>query len=185
MAPIHLLDETSGDYNIDYIKKYFPGEKMVLIKGLERKQGFIVKKGNPHGIKGLRDLLREGVTFANRQRGSGTRILLDYMLKEEGIDSNEIIGYQRELNTHMGVATAVKTGSATCGLGVYSAAKALDLDFIEMGNEEYDFLIKADLVQDHKVQDFIRILKSDDFKSRVERLGGYGFDKLGSLIEIG
>lgn len=185
MAPTHLLDMDTGEYNISYVKKYFPNEKMLLIKGVHRKQGFIVEKGNPKNIKAFSDLTKDEVTYANRQRGAGTRILLDYHLNKENIDPEEIIGYKRELNTHMAVATAVKTGSATAGLGIYSAAQAMELDFVEVTNEDYDFLVKEKDIKDPRILAFIEALKSDAFRKRVEALGGYGFERTGEVIEIG
>lgn len=184
IAPIHLLDLETGEYNISYVERYFPGQKMALIKGVKRHQGFIVEKGNPKGIKDFSDLVREDVVYVNRQRGAGTRILLDYHLNKENIDPANIRGYDREMTTHMAVATAVKTGSATVGLGIYSAAKALDLDFIDIAYEDYDFLLPYELLEDERVKEFIRTLKSQEFKERVEALGGYGFENIGEIIIV-
>lgn len=184
IAPIHLLDLETGEYNISYVKRYFPGQKMAIIKGVKRHQGFIVEKGNPKGIKDFSDLLREDVIYVNRQRGAGTRILLDYYLNKENIDPTNIKGYDREMTTHMAVATAVKTGSATVGLGIYSAAKASDLDFIDIAYEDYDFLLPYELLEDERVKKFIRTLKSKEFKERVEALGGYGFENIGEIIIV-
>ena len=184
IAPIHLLDMETGEYNISYVKRYFPDKKMALIKGVRRHQGFIVEKGNPKNIKGFSDLTREDVVYVNRQRGAGTRILLDYHLKKENIDPSNIRGYEREMTTHMAVANAVKTGAATTGLGIYSAAKALDLDFIEVAYEDYDFLVAYDILEDLRVNRFIQILKSDEFKKRVSTLGGYGFEHTGEIIIV-
>lgn len=184
IAPIHLLDMDTGEYNVSYVKKYFKGQKMALIKGVRRHQGFIVEKGNPKGIKGFSDLTRDDVVYINRQRGAGTRILLDYHLKEENIDPSHIKGYDREMTTHMAVASAVKTGSATTGLGIFSAAKALDLDFVEVAYEDYDFLVPFDLLEDDKIKRFIEILISDEFKKRVDALGGYGFERTGEIVIV-
>ncbi len=184
IAPIHLLDLETGEYNISYVERYFPGQKMALIKGVKRHQGFIVEKGNPKGIRSFSDLTRKDVIYVNRQRGAGTRILLDYHLSKENIDPGDIEGYDREMTTHMAVATAVKTGSATTGLGIYSAAKALDLDFVDIAYEAYDFLVPYELLEDERVQEFIQVLKSDEFRERVEALGGYGFEDIGEIIEI-
>ena len=184
ISPIHLLDLETGEYNISYVKKYFPGQKMAIIKGVKRHQGFIVEKGNKKSIHDFKDLTREDVVYVNRQRGAGTRILLDYHLNKENIDSSNIKGYDREMTTHMAVATAVKTGSATTGLGIYSAAKALDLDFINVAFEDYDFLVPYNLLEDERVKEFIKILKSDEFKERVNSLGGYGFENTGEVIII-
>lgn len=185
LAPIHLLDEETGQYNISYVKRYFPGRKMALIKGVKRQQGFIVQNGNPHNIKAFKDLSRPGITYANRQRGAGTRLLLDYHLKLDEIDPESVIGYTRELNTHMAVATAVKTGSATTGLGVYSAAMAMGLDFVDITFEDYDFLIPYELLEDIRVKEFIQLIKSDEFQRRVKELGGYKFVDTGEIIIIG
>ena len=184
IAPIHLLDMDTGEYNIPYVKRYFKGQKMALIKGVRRHQGFIVEKGNPKGIKDFSDLVRDDVVYVNRQRGAGTRILLDYHLNKENIEPADIKGYEREMTTHMAVASAVKTGSATTGLGIYSAAKALDLDFMEVAYEDYDFLVPFSLLEDARVKKFIQILKSDEFKRRVDELGGYGFEQTGEIVVI-
>ena len=184
IAPIHLLDLETGEYNVPYIKKYFPEQKMALIKGVKRHQGFIVEKGNRKNIKDFVDLKREDVVYINRQRGAGTRILLDYHLDKAGIETSDIKGYDREMTTHMAVATAVKTGSATTGLGIYSAAKALDLDFINVTFEDYDFLVPEHLLEDERVKEFIEILGSNEFKEKVNALGGYGFENTGEIILI-
>jgi len=184
LAPIHLLDADTGQYNISYVRRYFNGEKMALIKGLNRIQGFIVEKGNPLNIQSVKDLAREDVVFANRQRGSGTRVLLDYELEKNNVDPEKIKGYKREFSTHMAVAAAVKNKSANVGLGVYSASKALDLDFYPLKPEEYDFLTYEKNLEDDKLKQFIEILKSEEFRSRVDALGGYGFERTGEIIII-
>ncbi len=184
LSPIHLLDVNTGEYNVSYVKKYFPGNKMAIIKGVKRLQGFIVEKGNKNRIKDFTDLIRKGIVFVNRQRGAGTRILLDYFLSKNSIDPSEIKGYDREMTTHMAVATAVKTGSATTGLGIYSAAKALELEFVSVGYEDYDFLVTQELLKDERVKEFIETLKSEEFKERVMSLGGYELKETGQIILI-
>ena len=170
IAPIHLLDEKSAAYNEPYLTKYLT-EPITLIKGVGRKQGLMVAKGNPYKIHSLEDLPR--VSFVNRQRGSGTRILLDAHLKRLGIQPSTIHGYEHELTTHMAVSAAVAAGDITTGLGVYSAAKAFDLDFIDIGVEEYDFAIPTKYLEMDAIQQFIHILRSDMFKEKLEQLGGY------------
>lgn len=184
IAPIHLLDTNTGEYNISYIQKYFKDEKMILIKGVKRLQGFIVQKGNPKNIKGFNDLSRKDVCYINRQRGAGTRLLLDYNLNKLDINSDDVIGYEREMNTHMAVAVTVKSESADTGLGVLSVAKAMDLDFIPVCYESYDFLVRESSLNDEKIKEFIQILKSIEFKNEVQKLGGYGFDNIGKIIYI-
>ena len=116
-----------------------------LITLAHREQGLIVAKGNPSRIEGIADLTRDGIVFVNRQRGSGTRILLDYLLKKMGIDGSRIDGYGREEFTHLLVAAAVKSGRADAGLGIRAAARALDLDFIPIEHERYDLIIPAQI----------------------------------------
>lgn len=185
IAPIHLLDNVTGEYNISYVRKYFPKKKMALIKGVKRHQGFIVSKGNPYNIKDFNKLINEEIIFANRQRGSGTRVLLDYNLKKLNINPEELIGYKRELNTHMTVAMAVKSGSATTGLGIYSAAKAMNLDFVPVGFENYDFLVPYEYLEDERIKTFISIISCDDFKERLVSLGGYEVEDTGTVIILG
>ena len=184
IAPIHLLDEETGEYNVSYVRKYFKDEKMSIIKGVKRQQGFIVEKGNPKNIRNFKDLKREDVSYINRQRGAGTRILLDYHLKLDGIDVESVKGYEREMTTHMAVATSVKTGTATTGLGIYSAAKALDLDFVDITFEDYDFLVPEKLLSDTMIKTFIEVLRSKEFEDRVKSLGGYEFKNTGQIILI-
>ncbi|WKY48644.1 molybdopterin biosynthesis protein [Eubacteriaceae bacterium ES3] len=184
LAPIHLLDEESGVYNLPYLKRYLSEKELVLIKGVKRTQGLIVPKGNPKNIKLIGDLAGTGISFVNRQRGSGTRVLFDYLLKQEGIESTEILGYSREMNTHMMVASAVKSGSSDVGIGVLSAANMMGLDFIPIGDEEYDFaMLKANLT-DSRVEQFIEVLKSQAFSQALEQLGGYRLETPGQIIMV-
>lgn len=184
IAPIHLLDEKTGEYNISYTKKYFKGKNISLIKGVKRLQGFIVKKEDKDLVKNFKDLLKADVSYVNRQRGAGTRVLLDYHLKLEDIEPEKIKGYKRELNTHMAVASAVKDGKKTVGLGIYSAAKAMDLDFSEVTYEDYDFLVETDMLEDEKIKTFIKALSSKEFEKRVLELGGYKLIDTGKIIHI-
>jgi putative molybdopterin biosynthesis protein len=144
----------------------------------------MVPKGNPKNIQDINDLIREDVRFVNRQRGSGTRVLLDYLLKKNNLDFQQILGYSREMNTHMMVASAVKSGSCDVGIGVLSAAAMMDLDFIPIGDEEYDFVVKRESLSDPRIQLFIQILKSDEFKEALIQLKGYGFENPGEIIEL-
>ena len=181
IAPTHLLNEADGVYNVAYLKKIFR-EPMALIKGVNRIQGIIVEKGNPLGINTVSDLV--GKRYINRQRGAGTRVLFDYLLKKEGIETDRIKGYDREGATHMAVAAAIQGGSADAGMGILSAAKALGLDFIPVGNEEYDFAIPVKYLELPHVQKFISVLKSDLFKAKLEELGGYSADNIGKIVYI-
>lgn len=173
MAPIHLLDEETGEYNQSFIDKYL-GDDYVLVKGVPREQGLIIPKGNPKGITSFDDIAERGLTFVNRQRGSGTRLLADYLFKKSGADTDRIIGYDREMTTHMAVAAAVEAGTADAGLGAYSAAKVMGLDFIFIANEEYDFAIGRKYLDTPMVKAFLKVLESDEFHQILKDLGGYG-----------
>jgi len=174
IAPIHLLDTETGEYNTSYIEKYFKGDT-VLIKGVKRTQGILVKKGNPKGIKEISDIAKEGITYVNRQKGAGTRILFDFMLAKLGIEPECINGYENEEYTHTAVAVQIAEGNVDAGMGIYAVAKNLDLDFIPIANEDYDFLIKADMKDHPKVQSFIEALHSDILRESLKTMGGYEF----------
>jgi putative molybdopterin biosynthesis protein len=182
----HLLDEETGEYNLSYIRKYLKGIKVSVFHLVMRDQGLIVHRGNPKGIRDISDLLREDVSFVNRQAGSGTRILLDYRLKQVGLDPSGIKGYDHEEYTHMAVAVDVLSGAADCGMGIYAAAKALNLDFIPMVREQYDLIIPSEHLENKNIAELIKTIRSEDFKQRVTALGGYDPLKSGELwVELG
>ncbi len=181
IAPTHLLDEETGVYNIPILKRLFK-EPMALIKGVDRIQGILVQKGNPMNIQGIEDLPK--VSYVNRQRGAGTRVLLDYKLKLAGIAPESIHGYDREAATHMAVAAAIAGGSADAGMGIESAARAMNLDFIPVGPEEYDFAIPVRFLELPHVKHFLEVLKSGEFKARVEALGGYSTRQTGTIVYL-
>ncbi|MGE5256114.1 MAG: molybdopterin biosynthesis protein [Hyphomicrobiales bacterium] len=184
IAGSHLLDSADGTYNISYIRKYLPGRSIKLVNLVYRDNGLIVRRGNPKAIRGIEDLTRPEVTFINRQGGSGTRILLDYRLKQLGIDPAAIPGYGTEEFTHMSVAVAVLSGSADAGLGIYAAAKALGLDFIPVVTETYDLVIPAEHYGTENIGVLLDIIASAEFKHRVEALGGYSTRHAGETIDI-
>lgn len=171
MGAIHLLDEETGEYNESYVKKYFPSGGVKLIKGIKRVQGLMVQKGNPLGINGFQDIGKG--TYINRQGGSGTRILCEYLVKKYSLDKDSIKGYYNEEFTHTAVAAGIKNGNADMGLGIYSAAKMYDLDFIPVCDEEYDFIIAEDALENENVQLFLSIIRSEEFVERINKLGGY------------
>jgi putative molybdopterin biosynthesis protein len=170
-APVHLLAE-NGDYNIPYLQKYLPGEEVVLICVAERQQGIVSKDAI-----GFDDLSRH--TFVNRQRGSGTRMLLDHQLRLNGIDPSKIRGYEREVTTHLAVALAVKSGEADAGMCVYSAAKALGLPFTPVASERYEIAIRREHLDDPRVSALCNTLVSPAFSEVLERLGGYDTKETG------
>ena len=183
LAGTHLLDTEDGSYNRSYLKKYLPDTAVKLIHLVQRDQGLIVKPGNPKEIHGIEDIDRKDVSFINRQVGSGTRILLDYKLNQLGIKTDAINGYQNEEFTHMAVAVSVLSGSEDTGLGIYAAAKALNLDFIPVVTEQYDLVVPQEYFETEPVQILLDIINSSAFKQRVEALGGYNTQNTGEIID--
>ena len=184
IAPIHLLDAESGEYNIPYVKKYFPGEKMVLVKGVGRTQGLMLPKGNPHGINTIADIVSGGFRFANRQRGAGTRLLFDYLLAQNGLKAADVDGYAKEYSTHLAVGMAVECGAADVGLGVGSAANCLGLGFVPLYDEEYDFLLREESLDDERVRAFLEFISSDAFREKLRSFGDYTAKRLGEIVRI-
>jgi putative molybdopterin biosynthesis protein len=191
LAGTHLLDE-SGVYNVPFIKRL--GLKdVILVKGYEREQGFIVAKGNPKGIRGFEDLLREDVVFINRNPGSGTRVLIDMELKELaeklGLSFEEvkkrIRGYDVEAKTHTAVAVAVLMGKADVGVGIRTVAERYGLDFIPLRPEEYDFVVRKDRLGKESVKRFLETLRSEEFRKAVKKLKGIRVtENTGTIIDF-
>ncbi len=182
MAGSHLLDPDTGIYNISYIERYLDHVPMKLVRLVGRIQGLIIPKGNPKNVTTLTDLVRPDVNFVNRQRGSGTRVLLDNQLKELNIPNENINGYHREEFSHLSVAATVQGGNADVGLGILSAATALDLDFIPVMDEHYDLIIPDEYYQSPLLQPMINLINSPDFRESVDALGGYDTRDMGKVI---
>lgn len=182
IAGIHLLDESTGDYNVPYLERLLSGIPVYLVNLVYRQQGLIVATGNPLQIQGLEDLRRPKLRFVNRQRGAGTRVLLDYELKQRSIPAAEIYGYEREEFTHMAVAVAVASGSADCGLGVLAAARALGLDFIPLVEERYDLCIPAAEWRHPGIEAVLQVLQDPDFLRTVAEQGGYDVRESGKVL---
>ena len=182
LAGSHLLDESSGEYNLSFIRRYVPGQALVVVNLVRRIQGFIVPPGNPDQITTLADLARPGITFVNRQRGSGTRVLLDYLLREEGVATSQIAGYEREEFTHLAVAAAVAGGRAHVGLGVLSAARALGMDFVPLRDEQYDLVIPQAYYGSDLLRPLLDLIRSAVCQHQVEALGGYDVTHMGEVI---
>jgi putative molybdopterin biosynthesis protein len=178
----HLYDPETNSYNVPYIQKYLVGMPLKLINLAWRQQGFIVLPGNPLKIRTAADLARPGVRFINRQRGAGTRLLLDFLLKQEGLDPAAVQGYDREEYTHMAVAANVKSGTADAGLGILAAARALGLDFVPLTPERYDLVVPLPTFEDPRFQELLAVVRSPAFKTGAEALGGYDLKDCGKIV---
>jgi len=172
-AGIHLLDPETGEYNRSYLQRFLPGREVALMNLVYRTQVLIVPKGNPLNLKTLEDLAKPGVRFINRQGGSGTRVLLDYLLQKQGLSKEQILGYEREEFTHLAVAVAVASGAADVGLGIQSAAEALGLDYVLVGEERYDLAIPREFLEEPRMKAMIEVIQSRAFQEDVLALGGY------------
>ncbi len=168
----HLFDAGTVTYNTSFLEKYVTKEVVVVPFSL-REQGFVVKKGNPKNIKTIKDLTREDVSFVNRQKGSGTRVLFDYLLKENGIDIKMIKGYSHEEYTHLAVANNVKLGGADCGMAIRYVGDALSLDFIPVKTEQYDLVFLKSDINRKEVSLILDAIKSDGFKKVADKFNGY------------
>lgn len=184
MAGTHLFDEETGDFNFPFFRKYLPGLNVSCVNLAIRHQGLIVARGNPLQIHGVSDLARPDVVFINRQRGAGTRILLDYHLRQASISPDQVRGYDKEEFTHMAVAVNVLTGTASCGLGIYAAAQALGLDFVPLARERYDLAFVPELA-DWKTDMVLNLIGSSAFKDRITALGGYETTLTGCIMSPG
>lgn len=182
LAGSHLLDPETGEYNVSYLRSYLPGIPVTLVGWVGRQQGLMVRKGNPANIQSLADLVRPDVRFINRQRGAGTRVLLDYHLGQLNLDGQHIKGYAQEEFTHLAVAAAVASGRADCGLGVLAAARALDLDFIPLFTEEYQLVIPTRFFEDSLLEPLRSLMQSLDFRSFVQGLPGYEAYNFGQIM---
>ena len=182
-AGCHLLDSASGEYNLSFMKKYFPKGDARLLRCVGRQQGLMLQKGNPLGLKEFSDIAGANVRYVNRQKGSGTRILTDYLCGKAGLDTAAIYGYSREELTHTSVAAQIACGSADAGMGIYSAAKLYELDFLPVCIEEYDLIIPDYAWDTLVMRQLIDTLRSAAFKEKLLSMGGYTVDAPGELID--
>ena len=182
LAGSHLFDPKTGEFNISYIRQYMPDIPVKVVALALREQGLFVKRGNPKGIKNLGDLGRSTVRFVNRQRGAGTRVLLDYHLNLMGISPEMIQGYNQEEYTHLGVAAAIASGRADCGLGIAAAAQALNLDFIPLFQERYDLVVPKKFADNELLAPLLGLLNGRVFREAVSKLKGYDVSVMGTVI---
>ena len=182
IASCHLLDPDTGEYNLPYLPRYLPDLETTAINLIYRDLGLILRSGNPLDIAGIEDMVRPKIRIINRQEGSGTRIFFDFELKRLGIDPNRINGYEKQVNTHAEVATAVLSGVADVGLGILSAAKMLGLEFIHITRERYDLVIPEENLSAKPVGALLEVIRSQKFRGKVEQMGGYDTRDSGKIM---
>jgi putative molybdopterin biosynthesis protein len=182
LAGSHLLDPETGEYNLRYIRQYLPELPLRVVALVGRQQGLCVMPGNPKGINSLEDLSRPEVVFVNRQRGAGTRVLLDYHLGLLEIPPETISGYKQEEYTHLGVTAAVRSGRADCGLAIAAAAQALELDFIPLFQERYDIIVPEEHFHSELLSPLWEVLEDREFRQAVSEMPGYDISLMGKQI---
>lgn len=181
LAGIHLLDEETGEYNYPYIKRILPSREIVIVHLAYRMQGLMYEAGNPEQITGLDDLWKKDIKFINRQRDSGTRVLLDLKLRQAGVNVHDIKGYEDEVDTHLAMALAIKHGKADIGLGIQAAAKSCGLDFLPLFRERYDLVMTKENYESRLFAPLLEIVASDEFRNIVSEFGGYDVSQTGSV----
>jgi len=182
VAGSHLLDPDTGEYTLPYLDRLVADRRAAVVRLVHRDQGLIVARGNATGVTGIEDVAERGLRYVNRQRGAGTRMLLDHELVQHGIEPDAIEGYRREEHTHLAVAAAVAAGRADCGLGVLAAARAFGLDFVPVAKEPYDLVLLEDSLDDPLLAPLFELLDSPDFRDAVDALGGYDTSEMGRRI---
>jgi len=185
LAGSHLLDPATGVYNLSYVRRYLPGEEIVLVTLAGREQGWLVPPGNPLGLRGWADAARPDVRLVNRQRGAGTRVLLDYELGKLGIEPSAVQGYEREEYTHLAVAAAVASGAADAGLGIRAAAGALKLDFVPLAHEQYQLVIPRRHYESDLLRPLLDLLADESFRAAVAAMPGYDVGEMGAVQIVG
>ncbi|WP_139995069.1 helix-turn-helix transcriptional regulator [Paenibacillus paridis] len=179
----HLLDGDTGEYNLPYIRKLLVGSSYRVVNLLSRNAGLYVKQGNPLAITSWKDLGRQGLRLANREKGSGARVLLDEQLRLHGISANKLAGYELEQNNHIGVASKVASGEADVGVGIEKAAAIVgQIDFIPLIQERYDLVMLKTEQNQAWLASLLHILQSDAFKSELQNIAGYDLSRTGEVL---
>lgn len=173
IAGIHLWDASTDRYNVPFVRRLLPGQRVVLLTLMHRSLGLIVPPGNPQALTTLADLARADVRWVNRQSGSGTRVWLDAQLQALGLEGTAIAGYGYQVTTHMMAAQAVMNGTATAGLGIYAAAAAYGLGFVPLTQEMYQLVILPQVWETAVCQSLVTFVRSTPFREAVAALGGY------------
>lgn len=183
VATAHLWHGKTNSYNIPYISSMLPGTDVVVLHLLKRKQGFYVQKGNPKGIHSFEDLRRPDITIVNREPGSGVRVLIDEKLRQAGISTQEVNGYNRVVNSHLEAAAAVNRGEADVAVGSEKHSLSVPgIDFLFIQDESYDMVIRKEDFDQKPYQKMIEIICSEEYQKEVAGLGGYDVKDMGKVI---
>ncbi|MCX7965739.1 MAG: helix-turn-helix transcriptional regulator, partial [Syntrophorhabdaceae bacterium] len=182
IACVHIIDIEKRQYVASYINRYLTKNDYVVVRLFSRQQGLYVKKGNPKGIKGIKDLIRDDVVFVNRNKGSGTRLLLDFLLNEAGIETNMMHGYNNEVGSHLECGLSVLKGNADAAFGIEYIAHVLNLDFIFLMNEKFDMVIPKDYYHSQIIKDFLAFFDQSKLINKIKDFAGYSLEEMGSIV---
>lgn len=182
MSSVHILDIDRKEHNLSYLDRYLAKDDYVVVQLFSREQGLYLQKNNPKGVRGLQDIAAKGLTFINRNQGSGTRILIDFLLHEERIDPLTVNGYTTEVESHLQAGLKVLRGEADGGFGIRYVAHMLDLAFVPHYNERFDMVIPADYFHAHHVKTFLTFFEQPALLNTIRDFTGYDITKMGSVI---
>jgi putative molybdopterin biosynthesis protein len=182
LAWSHLFDPKTNEYNIPFLPNYVPDIKPVVVNLFCRDLGFLVAHKNPLGIHGFEDLARKEIRFINRQKGAGTRVLLDFNLKRLRIPSSQIPGYEKEVYTHLEVGISILSKEADVGIATVAVSKFFGLSFIPITTENFDMILDQSTFFEKGLQAFMEVLNSDGFRKRITKLGNYDFKNSGKIL---
>jgi putative molybdopterin biosynthesis protein len=182
IAAIHLLDPVSQQYNLPFIRQLFVHEPITVMRLATRAQGLIVAKGNPKNIREVKDLTRKDITIVNRQKGAGTRFLLDSFLAEEKLQPSDVKGYEDEEWNHLSAAAHISRGTADAAFGIRCAASQLGLDFIPLTKEQFDLVFRWTPENKTALQHLIDLIQLTNFKESIAVLDGYDAEDFGTII---
>jgi len=183
VATAHLWDSLSDEYNIPHVRALLPGIRCSVVNITYRTQGLYVAKGNPKNIRSWKDFGRDDIRIINREKGAGSRVLLDENLKLLGLFGSKIAGYENENQSHLAVASAVGRGEADVAVGTEKIASQVEnIDFIPMKKERYDLVIKTEHIDTPEIKTLLKVLQSDKFRNEFKSIGGYDMSDIGRIV---
>lgn len=181
IAGCHLWDVDSQTYNVPFVRRLLPGQRIAMLTLAQRRLGLLVAPGNPLSIYSLSDLARAGVRFINRQKGAGTRVWLDAKLHDEDISTDDIAGYEMNVSTHTQVAQAIAVGEADAGIGIQSAATSFGLEFVHLVDERYELVMSEAVWKTEAAQHLYSVLQSNDLHHILRTEALHSVDETGHL----
>jgi putative molybdopterin biosynthesis protein len=182
MSCVHILDLEKKAYTLSYLDRYLSIDGYVVVQLFFREQGLFVKKDNPKGIGSLRDIARNDIVYVNRNQGSGTRLLFDFLIGEEKIAPDRIKGYTQEVSSHIEAGLTVLKGDGDCALGIRYIANILDLDFVPLFNERFDMVIPEDHFHSVQVKSFLSFFEQQRLVNSINDFTGYDVSNTGGIL---